>query len=70
MSADRRTIVARYDRGDPLDQFTAEERAELRQALLASPDYFDAKATHHAMLVRDAAKLYAMDTPAATEAEE
>lgn len=60
---DRRTVVARYDAGQPLEQFTAAERAELRQALVASPDYFDAKAPHHAMLVRDAATLYAMDAP-------
>lgn len=64
---DRRTVIAAYDAGRPLESFTAQERAELRQAILSDPAYFDAKHQHHGMLVRDAARLYAMDTPEADE---
>ena len=64
---DRRTVVAAYDAGRPLDQFTAAERAELRQALVSAPEYHDRTHQHHAMLVRDAATLYRMDVPEAAE---
>lgn len=57
-------LVDRYVAGAKPSEFTAAERVELREALMRSPHYTNARSPHHERLSLDVRDLFRVDAGA------